>query len=1001
MKLQEASTGEPIGYATVSLNIPLFQDVRSEADSLLAAGGVTGADETLQKTGGVTEAGGTLQKAGGVMGADETLQKTGGVTEEGTENPETDSETETFYEPYKYVFSDGLGVAEIGDVEAGTYVLKVELLGYNTIEQSVEVGNGMVDLGILIMSDDVEVLEAATIMDMAYPVIVKKDTVEYATAAYKTTENDTLEDLLKKLPGVEVDDDGNLTSNGEEITKITINGKSFFLDDPTMATKNLSAKIIEKVKIVEKKSDQAIFSGIDDGERETVIDLVIKPGMLECWSGNLQGGGGHDIPTSNKNGNGMGSGDWRFRGSATMKRFTDLSQLSLIANGNNLNNGTTTSWNAGLNGAYILCDGDMDLAGHYKYNGSHKRLETQSEKTTYLDDGSNLIYNSEGTSITNSQTHNIGARLEHAFSENTSIIFEPKFTFTNSDSNSYTDQTTFTDPGTGEESIWTNSGFTENVGWSNNWTANGYMLLRQRLGIPGRTFSVNLSYSFTGNKSGGYNQSLTETLAENSGIEEIGVTDEEIVNQRYTSSTNTYQLSTRATYTEPLADNFFLEVSCTYTWNTRTYDKDTYDSADNVMTVDGDGNSHLVYNSEGELWNGAYSNSIESTNNHFFAGANMKYQCDNWRLQLGAAFRPNLTDTETDGESYHSYVSHWSPQAMFSYDFNDNTNMRLTYSGAYSQVPLTQLMPVTDNANPLNVSFSNPYMEPYFSHNLRGTFSYTDKETFTSVRANWRGSLVQDKVTTASWYGSNGAQYSIPLNGTLSGDTNLLVTVNSPISNSDFSVSNTTNFRYSNSSAYTGKAEGNRGDELIDRYYDTESGVMDYELFHDDFFGSDATQDFNDYFTDSKTENLTFTERLRFTYRNDLVEVNLGERTVMSKSWCSLPSYNYSANWQNQIDASMNWTLPGGVGIVAEGRYKWYNGYVTPLDDEIVVNAEVSKMFLESKFTLSLKAYDIFNQTKSFSVTDASNYHNESRTNTFGRYVVLSLIYRFGENTQR
>ncbi len=964
MRLEDAGSGAPIGYATVSLNIPEIQI--APADSLLTA--------------------------------DESHADKSGIHRE-TGSDESHPDTLITYKPYKYALSDGLGAAEINAVKAGGYVLRVEFVGYVTLERSVEVGGGAVDLGVLKMEEDIEILAAASIMEQAYPAIVKKDTVEFSTASYKTTENDSLEDLLKKLPGIEVDDDGNVTANGEPITKITINGKSFFLDDPTMATKNLSAKIIDKIKVVEKKSDQAIFTGIDDGERETVIDLAIKPGMLESWSGNLSGGGGHDIPASRKNGG--DGGDWRFKGSATMKRFTDLSQLTVLVNGNNINNGTATYWNAGLNGAYSLLDGDMELAGNYKYNGSHKRVETQSEKITYLDDGSSLIYNSEGLSVSNSQTHSIGARLEHSFSENTSIIFEPKFSFTKSDSNSYTNQTTYTDPGTGEESEWTNAGFTDNTSWSRNWSANGYVLLRQRLGMPGRTFSVNLSYSFSGTDSGGYKQSLTETLPENAGVAEEGKHEEETVNQRYASSANTYSLSTKATYTEPVAENFFLEVSCTYTWNVRSSDRDTYDSAGNVVTTDTNGDRHLVYDSEGEVWNGAYSNSIVSRNNNFFAGTNLKYQSDNWRLQLGASFRPNLTDTSTAGETYSSYVAQWCPQAMFSYDFSENANVRLTYSGWYSQVPLSQLLPVTDNENPLNVAFSNPYMDPYFTHSLRGTFSYTNKESFTSVRANWLGNIVQDRTTTATWYGSNGAQYAMPLNGPLSGNTNLLVTVNSPIGGSDFSVSNTADLRYSNSSAYTGRSEGNRGDELVSRYYDPESGVMDYELFHDDFFGPDATQDFHDYFTNSKTETFSFTERLRFTYRNDLVEVNLGERTVMSKSWCSIPSYNYSANWRNMIDASMNWTLPGGVGIVAEGRYNWYNGYTTPQSDEFVINAEVSKLLFESKFTVALKAYDILNQMKSFSVTDASNYHLESRTNTFGRYIILTLIYRFGENGQR
>ena len=182
--------------------------------------------------------------------------------------------------PMKYVLTDDKGNASIAKLKKGTYTLRAELMGYKTYTKEVALEKN-VDLGTVKMLEDAEVLDAAKVTDIGNPIVVKKDTVEYNASSFKTSDNDMLEQLLKKLPGVEVAADGSITANGETIKKITIDGKTFFLDDPQLASKNIPAKIIEKVKVVEKKSDQALFTGIDDGEEETIIDLKLRPGMAD------------------------------------------------------------------------------------------------------------------------------------------------------------------------------------------------------------------------------------------------------------------------------------------------------------------------------------------------------------------------------------------------------------------------------------------------------------------------------------------------------------------------------------------------------------------------------------------------------------------------------------------------------------------------------------------------------------------------------------------------
>ena len=900
----------------------------------------------------------------------------------------------------RYVLSTAEGAATLIKVGKGDYLLKVELMGYKTYEQKIKVDR-LLDLGEIKMQPDAQVLDAASVTAIGNPIIVKKDTMEYSAASFKTSDNDMLEELLKKLPGVEVGSDGTITANGETITKVMIDGKEFFLDDPQLATKNIPAKIIEKVRVVEKKSEQAEFTGIDDGDEETVIDLSVKPGMMDGWFGNAMAGGGHDLRGKNE-----GAGDWRYQAAGMAGRFSEKSQISIILNANNTNNrgfndlssgmmqtmrgsrgmgrgtggwsrnGVTTSWMAGANGAFDLLDDKMELNGNYMYGGSRRYVEEQSSRTTYMDDGSLLIYDNDGQNVSHSDGHRFGIRLDHKFSENTSILFEPQFNFGNGSYREYSDFLTMSESGSDRET--TNLGFNDNSGTNRNWTTSGFLLFRQRLGKPGRTVSVNLFYNFSNNDLWGFNQSLTRTF-------ENEMPQDSIINQRFDQNSRQSSLTGRVVYTEPLGHDFYLEANYSYSWNRSTSLKDTYNSGTNNVDIDG---GHMTYDPNGETYDGVYSNNILNRYINQSAGLNVMYQKEKLRAQLGAALRPTNTHNETNGESYDSKVLNWSPQAMLAYDIDDNTNIRMFYFGRSSQPSTSQLMPVPDNSDPLNVSLGNPYLIPYFSHNLRAMFGYTDTDTFMSIHGRFAGSINQNPIVNAQWYDDNGAQFSIPVNGPLSGFVDGRVMINSPFGKeSKFSVFSMTNARYNESNSYIGRTGGFD----TDLYYDSDNAEFDYDAFQRDFAEKGA-----DMFTLNKTQSLSFTQRLRFTFRNDAVEVNIGGRTRIAKSWYTIASYNQKPTFNNQVDASVNWTIPGGVNLISSLDYNWYNGYTTPQEDEFVLNAEINKLLFKDKFTLAVKAYDIFNQSKNLSVTDESNYHLETRNNTLGRYIILSLTYRFG-----
>ena len=903
----------------------------------------------------------------------------------------------------KYVLTDAEGNASLAKVRKGTYIFKAELMGYKSHEQEVTVDKN-IDLGVIKMAEDVKVLDAASVSAVGNPIVVKKDTIEYSASSFKTSDNDMLEELLKKLPGVEVEADGSITANGETITKIMIDGKSFFLDDPQLASKNIPAKLIEKVKVVEKKSDQALFTGIDDGDEETVIDLSLKPGMMEGWFGNIMGGGGHDVP-----GAGSDMNDTRYQGAAMIGRFTDKSQISVILNGNNTNNrgfndmsgsmmqgmrgggggmgrgmggwgrgnGIATSWMGGLNGSFDLFDGDMELAGNYMHSGNVRNVIEESSRITYLDDGSRFLNDQSGVSRTSSQGHRFGIRLEHKFSENTSILFEPRVNFGKGTYSELSDFVTQNEHGAVRDT--TNLGKTMNGGDNDNWQTSGFLLLRQRLGKPGRTISANIRYSFSNNEMHGLNQSWTQ-------VREGGRDTLEIVDQKFDQNQRSASLSGRLVYTEPITEHFFFEANYQYGWSKNVSNKSTYNGIGSLLTEDGAIKQNgYDYDNPDEV----YSNRIMNRSITQRAGVNFSYQKEKFRAQLGVAANPTDTYNETTGhDTYRSKKLNWSPQAMLNYEFSDNAHVRFFYFGRSAQPSTSQLLPVPDNSNPLNISLGNPNLDPYFNHSIRGMYGYTNKETFTSVHTRFGASLVDNAITNAQWYDPAGVQYSIPVNGPGTGSADLRVMVNSPLgTDSGFSIFSMTFGRYNQSTSYIGK-----GSLESDKYYDAANASFDYAKFNADFPDLGAS----DLFVNNKIQTMSFTQRLRLTYRNDFVELTVGGRTRMSKSWYTMENSNLQATWNNQVDGSMNWTIPGGINLIADVDYNWYNGYTTPQEDEIILNAEITKLLFKNKFTLALKAYDILGQSKNLSVTDASNYHQETRNNTLGRYIILSLTYRFG-----
>ncbi|MDD4639235.1 MAG: TonB-dependent receptor family protein [Bacteroidales bacterium] len=853
--------------------------------------------------------------------------------------------------PVRYALTDASGWAEITGLTEGDYKVKTEFLGYQPLEIEISsMGQRLVDLGKIYLKEAVNTLDAVVVSAMGNPIIVKKDTLEYNASSFKTTDSDMLEELLKKLPGIEIDTDGNITVNGKVINKVMIDGKPFFLDDPQLATKNLPARIIDKVKVVDRKSEQARFTGIDDGEEETVIDLSIRPGMMNGWFGNMTGGYGTDE---------------RFQFAGMAGNFTDKSQLSILANANNTNNrgffdiagsmmrsmrssmgggfsgrggvriggsvmnwggnGITTSWMGGLNGSSESENKKLKITGSYLYTGSGTVSETERYRQNFLQDSSfNNIQ--KNYSDNNSNGHRAGIELEYQLSELTSVLFRPNVNFNRGDFMERNEYNTVGSSGT-----FINEGISESFGNNNSQNISGDLLFRQKFNKTGRTFSVNFTYGYGNNEIDAYNRSTTDLYGEDPYTE--------VIDQKYNVKQSNYNLGGRLTYTEPLGNKFFMELGYSYSFRKNYSDKESFNY--NTLTERYDIRDTL------------YSNYFENTFINQRAEVNVRRVTDKFNYSVGINVQPSVTISTGDREISRNVVN-YSPTAFFEYDFSDNESMRIRYRGITNQPSISQLQPVPDNSNPLYLPLGNPDLLPEFEHNLQIRYRKSVKGSFKTTEVRAEGRYTMDKIVNKTWYESGGVQKSMPVNenGVYSLSANLMHST--PIAKSKFFVMS-----------------------------DTRGGLNK---------GANYSNNIR-----NLTTSLHVSERLRLTYRGDKLEASAGGSAAYSYAWYTIEQQNKPATWSNSVNMNINWSLPAGFNLISDFDYRFYMGYNSDFNEPVKVwNAEISKQLLKNSATVRLKVYDILNQSKNINRTTTDNYIEDTRTNTLRQYFLLSFTWRFG-----
>ncbi len=596
--------------------------------------------------------------------------------------------------------TDLKGSFSLSKIKPGNYILVVTNIGYLKYQKNIKVENKDILLRSIQLVEDAKMLSELEVKGTAAQMVVKGDTLEYNATAFKTQENAVVEDLLKRLPGVEISQEGKITVNGQEVKKIRVDGKKFFGEDMEMTTKNLPAEMIEKIQVLEQKSDMALLTGFEDGETERIINLTLKPNRKNGMFGTFTGGAGVD--TNN---------ELRYDGNMFLNVMRGESQTAITGGGNNTNSarssrgrfgssgpsgGITATQNIGVNNNTILND-KFKIGGDAGFNHSNNYSETNTNKQSYLSES--ISNDSTYTTSGNDQyTGNMRLEAEWKIDSLRTLVIQPTMDYSNSTSFSKRNYDYYTD---GSRRSW---GDTENTGTSDRISGGVNVIYSKKSSTKkGRSFTTNINTSFSNSNNDSYNISNRNTA-----------TTLTKVNQFTENNSDRYNVNLRVSFVEPLWNlKNMLETSVSVRSTVNTSEKSQYNK-------DIEGNYTLK--------DSTYSNVFK---NNFYSETldlNYRYTEKDYNLTLGFKGEPSQTysyRTYANGvvRPYTNEVINFAPNGRFQYNFGKKEFIRLDYRGNSEQPSISQMQPVKNNSNLMNETVGNPELNPSFYQSLRFMYS--------------------------------------------------------------------------------------------------------------------------------------------------------------------------------------------------------------------------------------------------------------------------------------
>ena len=841
------------------------------------------------------------------------------------------------------------GSFTLKNVKKGSYLLHITFIGYDPLYQPLQITGkkNPVNVGKLELSDGAIELGEAVVIGKAPEVTVRNDTVEYNADSYKVTEGSVLEDLLKKMPGVEVDSEGKITVNGKEVKKVMVDGKEFFSDDPKVASKNLPAKMIDKLQVLDKKSDMAQMTGFDDGEEETVINLTVKPGMKQGWFGNAYGG--------------YGSKD-RYEGNAMVNRFVNNDQITFMGGANNTNNmgfsdlastmfsgmgggggrrggfgagsGITSSGNAGLNFSKEFKPDKLTLGGNTRYSHSDNDARSKSDRQNILPGDSSSYDNSEAMSRTKSDNFGVDFRLEWKPDTMTQLIFRPSFSLSHSMNDNFSDATTLDN-----ERDTVNTNKSSNYSESNGYNLNASIDFSRKLNNKGRVFSATLSGGNSNSYSDGMNRSDIVYFNQTDALKNS------IIDQRSRYDNKSFNYRAYVSWVEPIGHNNFIQA--TYSISQRKQE-----ALKNVYNQDADG----IYNVLDSAYSQSYRNNFISQR----ASLSFKSQRAKFNYTIGLNLDPSYSSSENFvGDTTLSKITrkvvNLSPMAQFNYMFDKRTNLRIMYNGRTSQPSMTQLQPVADISDPTNITIGNPDLNPRYTNNVFIRFQQFTPEKQRAFMIMANGSyIINDIVSYTSYNQETGVKTTTykNVNGNYSGNVRMML--NTPLKNKKFSINSMTMASFANSNGYINEEKNTNRNLIL-----SERGGIDFR---------------------SSYLDLGVNGNIRYNATSNSLQKENNQNT-----------FNYGAGGYTTIYLPLNFKIESDVNWSTNSGYG--DGFK---QNEVLWNASASKSFLKNnQGTLRFKIYDILQQRSNISRSVTASYIQDSEYNTLGSYFMVHFIYRF------
>ena len=876
-----------------------------------------------------------------------------------------------------FTLTDANGEAKLDEVPFGSYAFHVEMMGYKPVVLERFFREEKVDLGTIRLQVDEQFLQAAVVTDVGNPIVVKKDTVEFNASSFRVGANAMLKDLLQRMPGMEITDDGKVKFNGEEIDKLTVGGRTFFFGDQSTALNNLPAAVVDKIRVIDRESEQTRASGIQDGSREKVLDVGLKKEYEKGWFGNVGVKGGTTISGQDGNNPLQDNRGLLWGGNALVSAYTEKDQLTVIANGQNvddsnvvmiivddegerssLDQGLSTAAQAGVNyNTSRIKDVETTVSANYKYTDTDSG--SQTERTTFQDDG-NL----------NSSTENSGKQFVSAL--NTNVEFKKEkgkvwFHFTPSFRCNRVDET-----GTGSSETFRTGTFvngsekiTRRLSSSNNTGLNADVTFRELWGKKNRNLRLDINGNYGGIDEESDESSVLKTAA---GVNAYAL--------HYLLDSKSYGFGGSAQWTEPISEKWTLSASAELGWAKYNNNRDAFDA------------------------NGRNDYYSSVSNNHYLTQlygvtAQYKFGEDSW-FTLGGRVSGILNETYSKSFGIEDYTGKgqldWfvTPNIRFQYSKgNDRISL---YASGYGRRPnSSRMLPVLNISDPSRLSLGNVYLKPYTTTNFGGNWKRDNKKRFSTLMVYVDGTLNTSPVSFARWYDTDGILYSIPVNSQKPSVTaSLTANYTTPLdAKKNWSLTLNGVMAYTSSVSYQAKTT----------LPGLDKDAFDYSAFMADFWGNaDGDRFYGGLsgFGESRTRSFNPYAGFTVKYNQDHYFISLEANTQGRIARYSLdPSINMNT-LDTKITARGSYTTKHEFEFNTDISYVFYKGYAAGYGDpEWRWYASVSKNI--GAFNLSVKVYDILNQTRRLTHTVTANYEEDSYRLCMGRYILFGVKWNFGK----